>query len=84
METSQSSKTVSLAEYWDMLNAHDWYYGFSDDRAVYAKGYANLKNIVEISLSSDLHQILYIKFERHMFTGKGFGNEQQPKPPKPI
>jgi hypothetical protein len=29
---------ISLAEFWDLLNAHDFYYEMSDDHRVYEKG----------------------------------------------
>lgn len=83
METSQSSKTISLSDYWDMLDKHDWYYEFSDDNRVWQAGRQSETSILELSKTSQEYSNLANAFYGHMFSGKAYGNEQQPKPARP-
>ena len=36
---------MTLREYWDMLNRHDWYYQFSDDHRIWSEGSKNSDQI---------------------------------------
>jgi hypothetical protein len=74
---------VSLSDYWDMLNKHDWWYEFSDDRRVYNAAACQDKYLRAVAKQSQEHQSLFEGFHRHHFTGKPWDNEQSPKPAKP-
>ena len=73
----------SLASYWDLLNSHDWYYCFSDDGGVYNAGRRAHAVMDELANTSQEHRALFIAFSDHMFTGRPWGNEKQPKPERP-
>jgi hypothetical protein len=78
-----SKDKVSLTEYWDMLNSHDWYYDFSDDHSVWKAGVANRDKLNTIARQSDDHKKLRDDFSKHYFSGEPWGTERAPKPPRP-
>lgn len=71
---------LSLKEYYILLNAHDWYYAFSDDTRVYNAGVSSLRALKKLMDQSPEHAELFNAFQAHHFTGPGFGNPRQPKP----
>lgn len=74
----------SLQEFYDMLEAHDWYYAFSDAHNVWLAGEAardKLNTIAEAGGSE--YKKLLKKYSKHMFTGESWGNKQAPKPRRP-
>jgi hypothetical protein len=75
---------VSLSEFWDMLNQHDWYHVFSDSWEIDQRGAENRAKLLEIAHQSDAHTKLFIDFENHYWTGKPWGTEQAPKPERPV
>ena len=74
---------VSLKSYWDMLNAHDWYYDYSDDHSVWKAGLANKQRLRALADDSVDHKEMCTGFEKHYFSGEVFGTLKLPKPPKP-
>ena len=74
---------MSLREYWDMLNRHDWYYQFSDDHRMWSDGNKNDSQIKLLSDISDGHKKLYEGFCKHYFSGEAFGKSESPKPERP-
>ena len=79
-----SKKDVSLTEYWDMLNCHDWYYDFSDDHRVWRAGQENMQKLRLLSQQSPEHGKLLSDFNKHYFSGDPWGTERAPKPPRPA
>jgi hypothetical protein len=75
---------MSLAEYWDELNRHDWYYPYSDDHRVWLRGVKDEQRLEAIAKESPAHQELYDKFAKHHFSGAPWGTEKQPLPPQPV
>lgn len=75
---------ITLAQYWDMLNAHDWYYDMSDDHRVWRKGQEEGGKIATLATQSDAHEILLVGFRDHHFSGKPWETEQKPKPARPV
>ena len=64
METSKNSMLASfdqkLQEYKKKLEAHDWYYSWSDDNRVWRSGETNLKHLMEIAeAGGSLYKILF-------------------------
>ena len=74
---------VSLAEYWEMLNKHDWFHMYSDDNSVDRKGSAYMRVLTDIAGQSREHTALLIGFRAHEFSGEPWGTERHPQPLKP-
>ena len=74
---------MTLTEYWDALNAHDWYYEYSDDGRVWAKGEAAWNRLTEICHQSPEHKALRQAFIDHYYSGPPWNNVQAPKPIRP-
>ena len=75
---------VSLKKYWEMLDAHDWYYGYSDDHRAWQKGQKNSKIISTLANQSKEHKELFKAFNEYMFSGKAYSKPKAPKPKKPA
>lgn len=73
---------VTLVEYWDMLNAHDWYHSMSDDRSVEIRGAMNESRLISLAIKPEYWH-LYIKFEEHFWSGPPWGPIRLPKPDRP-
>lgn len=75
---------MKLADYWDALTQHDWFYEMSDDHRVWAKGRSNQARMERISKESPEHKKLYDGFEKHVFSGQQvYGTEKAPMPERP-
>lgn len=74
---------TTLADLWDQLNRHDWYYTFSDDHGVWLRGEAERNRLNGLAASIEGGKELMGSFSEHYFTGEPWGNEKQPKPPRP-
>jgi hypothetical protein len=83
METKMNAQ-VSLLEFYEMLERHDWYYPFSDDGRVYNNGKRAEDTLHKIASQSSEHKELFDAFEKHFFTGEPWNNERAPKPEKPA
>jgi hypothetical protein len=68
--------TVTLQEFYDRLERHDWYYEFSDDFNVWKRGDEEGDKLRRISYLSPAHKKLYDQFVSYKF-------ESDPKPIKP-
>lgn len=51
---------MTLNEYKQRLATHDWFYMYSDDARVYAKGRDNYEDIMRLSFTSDEHRQAYL------------------------
>jgi hypothetical protein len=69
-----------IEEYYVMLERHDWYYAYSDDSRVFARGEQAASKVVSISKESDKHKQLYKDYSAHIWSGKVFNTEKKPKP----
>ena len=74
---------MTLQEFWDMLNRHDWYYQFSDDHRQWSDGNKNADQIKLLSDISAGHKKLYEGFCKHYFGGEAFNKTESPKPERP-
>lgn len=75
---------LTLQAFYDRLERHDWYYDWSDDNSVWRRGRAEATALKAISQQSPEHMALFTAYSVHKFTGKPWGNEQQPKPGRPA
>lgn len=73
---------LSLSEYWEMLNNHDWYFDCSDDGKVFARGRASLAKLSDIARQSEEHKKMFDGFKAHKFSGKPWNTDQAAKPEK--
>lgn len=75
---------MTLNEYYDLLDNHDWYFDFSDDRNVRALGQNNDHKIKKIANTHGKKYLaLYQHFHLHHFSGPSFDSPEAPKPERP-
>lgn len=72
-----------ISNYYDMLDAHDWFHGFSDDPKLGERGRNHEAKLLEFTKLSPAHKDLFDAFKQHHFSGKHFGTMPSPKPGKP-
>lgn len=54
---SQQTKIITLKEYEDMLNKHDWYYMMSEDHYVYARGAYKQQELKALATTDELKEM---------------------------
>ena len=59
---------LSLQEYWECLERHDWFYAWTDG-AEYAEHIVEAKRLWDLSKVSLYHGQLYSTYVRTMYTG---------------
>ena len=74
---------VSLKDYWNMLNWHDWYYEFSDDGRVWREGKAAQEKLRAIAGQSPAHKDLFNGFASHHNDIMAHREPPTPIPPQP-
>jgi len=74
---------MTLSQFYDFLENHDWYYQYSDDHSVYSKGSRERVFINKISSESENHRNLLKGFEEHIFSGPEFNTKKAIKPDRP-
>lgn len=72
------SNIVSLHQFYQMLENHDWYHEMADDHGSYLTGQSALRKLKEIASQSQSHQILFDDYRRYMT----IWNEGRPSKPK--
>lgn len=60
---------MSLKDYYQKLESHDWYYDYSDDYTVWSRGHRIHQQLKEISKLSKEHEQLYKEFVDYIFHG---------------
>lgn len=77
--------TTSLPEYWDALKRADWYYDYSDDHSVWARGSNEMGRLQRIAKESDAHQALYDGWKAHYNSAprQGVVGRETDPPPRP-
>ena len=71
---------MTLLQFWDRLEAHDWYFEFSDDMSRWKHGTEDLEELEGISIISEAHREMYLEFEKHYSSG----SEKVSKPARPV
>jgi len=71
----------SIAEYYELLKAHDWYYDWSDDHNAYTLGRLENKRLGNIAKEKGGGYLaLWDGFMAHHFSGEPWGTEKKPLP----
>lgn len=81
---SLTTDKVTLQEFYDLLDKHDWYYMMSDDNGVERKGSVAMVKLGRIAQQSPAHTELLAQFHQFHWTGKPWNTEQAPKPKRPV
>jgi len=71
---------MTLLEFYDALNSHDWYFEFSDDHRIWRAGRAYLDRLEVAARESKQHQILFDAFAKHYFSGEPWKTPKAPFP----
>ena len=69
--------SVSLADYWQMLDRHDWFYDYIDDYRLWSRANAEHNRLQDIADQSPEHAALFDAMEAH-------GWQRGPLPPQPV
>lgn len=76
---------MTIEQYYDELNQHDWYCGFSDDYSVERRGEENYTRLLEIANQHGADYLALIgAFRKHHFSGEPWNTPQYDKPARPI
>lgn len=75
----------TIEQFYDMLDRHDWFFGYSNDSRVYRNGSDNFDRLKEIagSLDGD-HAALLAAFQKHHFSGAPWSTPKWDKPARPV
>ncbi|MDN7430798.1 hypothetical protein [Burkholderia sp. AU45388] len=75
----------TIEQFYDMLDQHDWFFGYSDDSRVYRNGSDDLERLKAIAVSvGDNYAALLAAFQRHHFSGEPWSTPKWDKPPRPV
>lgn len=75
---------MTLSEFFNLLENHDWFFEMSDDGRVYRRGESQRARIEQVAAESPAHKALFEAFRAHMFSGPAWGTAKQPKPERPA
>lgn len=75
---------MTLQEYYDELDRHDWYYAFSDDGRVYDAGECASNRLRHLSKEIEGGEELLVAFTKYHFSGPAWKTPNQPKPIRPC
>jgi len=76
---------MTLAEFYDELEKHDWYHMMSDSHAVWQAGVRSLERLQELAKETPVHQGLldaYQAYIRGRIQGKRVSKPKRPNKPK--
>jgi len=73
---------ISLREYWELLNKHDWYHEFSDDSFVSHFGRSAEHILEEMATTSLEHKLLFEHFREYV-SSQITGLKKVAKPERP-
>lgn len=76
---------MTIEQYYDELNRHDWYSGYSDNYSVEKRGEENYTRLLEIANQHGADYLALIgAFRKHHFSGEPWNTPQYDKPARPI
>ncbi len=76
---------MTIEQFYDELNRHDWYCGFSDDYSVERRGEENYTRLLEIANQHGADYLGLIgAFQKHYFSGEPWNTPKHDKPARPI
>lgn len=70
------------AEFWDLCEAHDWYYNFTDDHGVWKRGEAERLRLIELSEDNPEFARIFDAFQAHKLAPIMTNNACHPRKPK--
>lgn len=71
---------MTLKEFFQELETHDWYYAWSDDSRVYRSGSANEERLRKEALTDPVKARMIDDWSKHMFNGEAWSTVQPPRP----
>jgi hypothetical protein len=75
---------MSIQAFYEALEAHDWFFGYSEDPRVNRQGEASFAALEEAArVGGEAFQLLMAEYSKHCFTGKPWNTPKHPKPPAP-
>jgi hypothetical protein len=81
----KAMRPMTLADYWDQLHAHDWYYAMSDDHGVWLAGERAINKLRALAkIGGSDWETLLTAFSKHYFSGPPWGTEQVSLPERPV
>lgn len=84
IKTQTTGRTVSVAEFYQQLMNHDWFYGWSDDSSAYSAGEKSYERLAQAAQEGgQVHQWLMNEFRKAHFSGKPWSTPEHPLPPAP-
>jgi hypothetical protein len=83
-EKTHSEPFVTLAEYYEMLERHDWFHMMSDDGSVDRKGEENYRKLAKIAERDPMKLQLLKDYGEYMFSGDPWSDVKKPKPVRPL
>jgi len=82
---TEATSAITIEQYYDDLNGHDWYCGFSDDYEVEKRGTEDRRRLHKIAIDrGHAYQALFDAFGRHYFSGTPWGTPRWDKPGRPV
>ena len=72
---------MSLSEFYDLLEKHDWFYAMSDDPKVVNRGAAQERKLMAIASQSEEHTLLRQAY--HEYKWSKLKKVQKTKPERP-
>lgn len=74
---------MNLQEFYDYLDAHDWFYQYADDRRAFAQGEREALVIQSAIKLSPCYEKIYIAFRKYVYSGPAFNTPKIRKPKRP-
>lgn len=75
---------MTLQEFYDKLESHDWFFEFSDDHFVWTRGNEQALELAAEAERDEQKQRLSEEYHDHVFSGPNFGTEKATKPERPA
>lgn len=57
---------MTIKEFYKLLEQHDWWYDFSDDKSVFMKGYMSEKKIIKAFTEQEEFKPLYKEYVKYI------------------
>ena len=74
---------MTLAEFYDACEHHDWHHAMSDDGAVHRRGQEAEAKLVRESYTSPEKRAIYDERYDYVHSGPAYGSEKAPAPVRP-
>lgn len=81
---TNQQNTMSIEAFYEALERHDWFFGWSDDPRAYRDGTASYAALeVEARAGGESFQLLMAEYSKYCFSGEPWNTPKHPKPPAP-